>query len=102
MKRRLAKAEELIGTLDPEEAGTTPTPQRLVALQEPLLAHHPLRPLAVDLAAQLLTRQGGHHPRPVRWVGMGDIHAQPVDRIKDGTPRCRRSPFSVSGTARIG
>ena len=41
---------ELVRTLNAEEARTTTPAKRPVALQEPLLAHHTLDPLPVDLA----------------------------------------------------
>src|SRR5262249_54942985 len=53
---------ELIGSLDPEETGTAPPTGRAVSLQQALLAHHPLRPLAVHRPAKLAARERGDHP----------------------------------------
>jgi hypothetical protein len=52
---------ELVGALDAEEAGSAPAPRRAVALQEALLAHHPLGSLAIDLAAELAACERSHH-----------------------------------------
>ena len=84
---------ELVGALDAEEARTTPPAKRPVPLQQPLLAHHPLRPLAIDLAAELAARQRRHHPGAVGQVRTRDIDDQTVDRIDDSTTRLCRSPL---------
>ena len=83
---RHVEVPELVGTLDAEEAGTTPPAKRPVALQQPLLAHDALRPLAVDLAAELAARERGDHPGAVGRVGASDLDDQPVDRIDQRTP----------------
>jgi hypothetical protein len=67
-----------------------------VALQEPLLPHHPLRAFPVDLAAELLARERRHHPRPVRRIVVGDVDDQPIDRINDRTPLVRRPPLRLA------
>jgi len=92
---RHVEVPELIGTLDPEEAGTAPAAERLVALQQPLLAHHPLRPLRIDLAAELLTRQRGDHPGAVGWVVTGDLHDPAIERINDWAAHHCRTPLRL-------
>jgi hypothetical protein len=93
---------ELIGPLDPEEAGTAAPAQRPVALQQPLLAHHPLRALAVDLPAELAARERGDHPRAVGRVRTSDIDDQPLDRITQRPDALPPAVASASGRARCG
>jgi hypothetical protein len=89
---RHVEVPELVGTLDAEVAGTAAPAKRPVALQQPLLAHHPLRSLAVDLAAELAACERSDHPRSVGRIGTSNINDQAVDRINERPPRrCRPS-----------
>jgi hypothetical protein len=91
---------ELIGPLDPEEARTTTPAHQPVALQQPLLAHHPLGPLPVDLPAELLACERGDHPRPVRRIRVGDLDDQPIDRVERRTAQLGRPPLRRAVQAR--
>jgi hypothetical protein len=79
------------GPLDAEES-RPPTPtQRPVALQQALLAHHPLRALAVDLAAELAARERRDHARAVGRVLPRHLDDRPVDRVDRGPSRSGRT-----------
>jgi len=57
----------------PEESWPPPPIRRAGGLQQPVGAHHPLHPLAVDRPTQLATGQCGDHPGAVGRVGLGDL-----------------------------
>jgi hypothetical protein len=54
-----------------------------VTLQQPLVAHHPLRALAIDRHPQLAAGQRGHHPRAIGRVVLRGRNDRPADRAKD-------------------
>jgi len=56
--------------------------QRPVALQRPVLAHQPLRPLAAHLPAQIARGERGDHPGPVGRVLPRDRKDPDVDPVK--------------------
>jgi hypothetical protein len=82
---------ELVGPLDPEEAGTAAPAKRPVPLQQPLLAHQPLRAFPIHLAAELTAGKRGDHPAAVGRVSASDVDDQAIDGINDCAPSVRRS-----------
>lgn len=74
---------ELVGALDPEEAGPAAPSQGTVSLRQALLAHHALGALAVHLAPELAACERGDHARAVGRVGLRDFD----DRLLDGPDR---------------
>ena len=63
---------ELVGALDAEEPRPPAAPERLVALQQPVLAHQALHPLAIDRRPKITGRQRGDHPGAVGRVLAGN------------------------------
>ena len=68
----------MVGALDAKEPEAPPAPFGAVALQQPVLAHQPLHPLAVYAPAELPPRQGGDHPGPVGRIAAGDFEHDSV------------------------
>jgi len=74
--------------------------KRAVALQELLLAHHPLGALAVDRRADLSGRERGDHPGAVGRVLARDRDDRLIDRTRD-RPRARVGPASWGAVDRL-
>ncbi|MEJ7718657.1 MAG: hypothetical protein WKF31_12095 [Thermoleophilaceae bacterium] len=83
---------ELVGALDPEEAGPAAAPRGAMALQQALLAHHALSPLAVDLRRRARALASAATMR-VPSVGLAsrDRDDRPLDRTLRRPP-LRRAP----------
>jgi hypothetical protein len=64
---------ELVGAGDPEEAWPATAVGVAGALQQPVLAHDSLHPLAVHRLAQLAAGQGGDHAGAVGRVRLRDL-----------------------------
>jgi hypothetical protein len=55
-------------------------PNGLARLQQPVLAHHTLCPLAVDPGAELVALKRRDHVRAVGWIRARDCQRHVVDR----------------------
>ena len=82
---------ELAGTLDLEDAGTTPARLDRPPLDQLLLAHHPQHALAVNRDTKLASDEAADHSVAVGWVALRRLHDRQVDRIGHRTP-LRRPP----------
>jgi hypothetical protein len=71
-----------------------------VALQQLLLAHHPMGALAVDRRADLSGRERGDHPGAVGRVLARDRDDRLIDRTRD-RPRARVGPASWGPVDRL-
>jgi hypothetical protein len=70
---RHVEMPQLIGPGDPEEPRPAAPLTGSGALQQPVLAHHPLRPLAVHRLPELPAREGGDHPGAIGRVRFRDL-----------------------------
>ena len=91
--QRVAQAyrPELIRALDAEEPRASAPSERSVALQQTVLAHQPLRPLAIHGKAEISAGERGDHPSAVGRV----LPRDPEDRLigaRQRTPLAPRWP----------
>jgi hypothetical protein len=71
---------ELVRPGDREIAGAPPATLRALGPQQPVLAHQPLHPLAVDPAGQLSPGERGDHSGRVSRIASSHGEHDPIGR----------------------
>ena len=69
---------QLFGTGDLEETGSGPPTKVAGRLQESVLVHDPLHPLAIHRLSELARRDRSDHPRPIGRIRVRDLHDRRV------------------------
>ena len=83
---------ELIRARDLKEPRPPPAAFGTLGLQQPMLTHQPLRPLAIDRGAGELARgERRDHPRPIGRILACDAEHHPVGQIKRPALPARRA-----------